>query len=250
MTKLFLDDNEFVLPVGIIDESGCLHKTVKLRPMTGETEEAIADPKVRDNGGKIVTELLYSVIESIGTLPKVNRDMIRALTIADRDFLLLMNRKVSIGEEISYVDSCLHCKTKNEVNLNVSNIPVKVLDEKDSKELTFDLPNGYRDASGTVHKTITVSFPSGVVQERVASLVRSNPAQATTLMLTLITKKLGSLDFVNPDIFKSMTKRDRDEISKRVTSIDAGATLNSTVTCSGCGEEFTTYINIQSLMGE
>ena len=53
-----LGENEFILPVGYKDMDGVVHRTVTLRPMTGETEEAIADPKIRDNGGKIITDSL------------------------------------------------------------------------------------------------------------------------------------------------------------------------------------------------
>jgi hypothetical protein len=245
-----LGENEFVLPVGYKDKDGVVHRTVTLIPMTGETEEAIADPKVRDNGGKIITSLLESVVEKIGTLPRVNKEVIRDLTTIDRDFLLIKNRQVSLGDNISYIDNCPHCRAKNEINVNLANIEPKYLEDEEGRELTFDLPIGYKDASGTVHKEITITLPTGRVQERVAQMVRANPAQATTVMLQLITLKLGTLEFINPDVFKKMTKKDRDFISNKLSELEVGVKFDTEVICSECGSEFVTAIPLQSLLGE
>ena len=245
-----LGENEFVLPVGLKDKDEVVHRTVTLRPMTGETEEAIADPKVRDNGGKIITALLESVIEKIGTLPRVTKDTIRDLTTIDRDFLLIKNRQVSLGDNISYIDNCPHCRAKNEIHVNLANIEPKYLENEEDRELTFDLPIGYKDANGTVHKEITITLPTGRVQERVAQMVRANPAQATTAMLQLITLKLGTLEFINPDVFKKMTKKDRDFISSKLSELEVGVKFDTEVMCSECGSEFVTSIPLQSLLGE
>jgi hypothetical protein len=244
-----LGEGEFLLPVGYVDGEGVLHRTVTLRPMTGETEEAIADPKVRDNAGKMLTELFFSVVDKLGAVKKVNKEVLRDMTTIDRDYLMVRNAQVSVGEEIQYKDKC-HCGAINEVSVNLVDIPVDYLSEDDEREFTFDLPNGYRDRDGKVHKKITVVLPTGRVQERISPLVRTNPASATTMMLQLITKKLGDLEFINPDVFKSMTKKDRDYISKKLGEIKAGVKLSFEVTCSECGETFTTTIPIQSLLGE
>ena len=245
-----LGENEFLLPVGLKDKDGVVHRTITLTPMTGETEEAIADPKVRDNGGKIITSLLESVTEKVGTLPRVTKDTIRDLTTIDRDFLLIKNRQVSLGDNISYIDNCPHCRARNEIHVNLANIEPKYLENEEDRELTFDLPIGYKDANGTVHKEITITLPTGRVQERVAQMVRANPAQATTAMLQLITLKLGTLEFINPDVFKKMTKKDRDFISNKLSELEVGIKFDTEVMCSECGSEFVTAIPLQSLLGE
>lgn len=244
-----LDDNQFLLPVGYTDGDGVLHRIVTLRPMTGETEEAIADPKVRDNGGKIITELLYSVIESIEGITRINKDIIRDLSTIDRDFLLLKNRQVSLGDETTYDDVCPHCRGRNSVTINLVEMPIEYLGDEEPKEITFDLYNGVMD-KGVLHKTTTIIIPTGRIQERVAQIIRSNPAQATTAMLQLITKKIGTLEYLNPDVFKKMTKKDRDLISNKLAEFSAGTKLSATVICTECGEDFETSIPIQALLGE
>lgn len=244
-----LQDNQVYLPVGYTDDEGQLHRVVELTGMTGETEEAIADPKVRDNGGKIVTELLASVVTKIGNRPRVTKEMIRNLSVIDRDFLLLKSREYSMGETITYIDTC-KCGGKNEININIPKIECNYLEDEAPKELSFELPNGYKDANGTLHKKITVVLPTGVVQERIAQAMRVNPAQATTTMLQLITKSLGEMQFINPDVFRKMTKRDRDFISQKIGEVKGGVSLSTEVTCSDCGRTFTTTIPLFSLLGE
>lgn len=245
-----LNDDEFLLPVGYTDAEGVLHRRVKLTPMTGESEEMMADAKVRDNAGKMITELLFSIVEELGTVKKVNKEVIRELSTKDRDFLLLKNAQVSIGDEISFVDQCPHCKGKNEIVIDIAGIEVKYLDDGEPREFTFDLPNGYKDRDGKVHKTITVKLPNGRVQERIASVLRVNPAQAVSMMLQLITKKLGTLDFINPEVFKKMTKKDRDFISKQLDAVEVGVSFNIETVCSNCGAEYTTSIPLANLLGE
>lgn len=245
-----LNEDEFLLPVGYTDDEGVLHRVVKLTPMTGESEEMMADAKVRDNAGKMITELLFSIVESLGTVKKVNREVIRELSTKDRDFLLLKNAQVSLGDEISFVDSCPHCKGKNEITINIGDIEVKYLDNDEPREFTFDLPRGYKDAQGKVHKSITVKLPNGRVQERIATVLRVNPAQAVSMMLQLITKKLGDLDFINPDVFKKMTKKDRDFISKQLDQVEVGVSFNIDAVCSSCGAEYATSIPLANLLGE
>lgn len=245
-----LEDSQFELPVGYRDEDGVLHKIVTLTPMTGETEEDIADAKVRENGGKLVTALLNSVVVSIGTIKRVNKDIIRSLSVQDRDFLMLVNRYNSLGEEINYEDTCPHCRQKNNISINLRDIPVVYTKAEDSVDMTFDLPVGITDGMGVVHKEITITIPTGMVQERVAPLARANPAQATTIMLQLITKKLGTLAFINPDTFKKMTKKDRDFISNKMSEFKVGAEMSSDTQCSTCGAEFETNIPIMALLGE
>ena len=150
-----LEDDEFLLTVGYTDAEGVVHRRVKLTPMTGESEEMMADAKVRDNAGKMITELLFSVIEELGTVKKGNREVIRELSTKDRDFLLLKNAQVSIGDEVSFVDQCPHCKGKNEITLDIEGIEVKYMDSEEPREFTFDLPRntllGYYSFSHSVY---------------------------------------------------------------------------------------------------
>ena len=80
------------LPVGLEDEeTGDVLRDVTLRKMTGNEEAAIADPKLRRNGGKLVTALIVGCTRVDGK--PVGAERIRQLTSADRNFLLLELRR-------------------------------------------------------------------------------------------------------------------------------------------------------------
>ena len=174
------------------------------------------------------------------------------MTVIDRDYILMRNRQYSIGDDVEYVDTCPNpnCKCKNTVSVNLNDLPVKYLNPDDPTEMTFDLANGVKNAKGDICKSITIRMPIGTVSERIAPIARINPAQATTAMIHLITKKIDGVDFLNPEVFKKMTKKDRDLISKKLAEFKAGVELSTKVQCAGCGEEFTSAIPLQSLMGE
>lgn len=243
-------DGEYPLPVGYVDNLGQLHKSIRLKPMTGKSDEAIAEPKVRENGGKLVTELIFGVTEGIGTLNRVSKDVIRNLTVADRDYILVKNRIYSLGEIAEYQDKCPHCTGINTIRANLNDLPVNYLDNNEPRELTFDLINGVRNSKGEICKKITVIMPTGVVQERIAPIARVNPAQATTAMLHMVTKSIEGVDFLNPELFRNMTKKDRDYIAKKLAEFGAGIKLTITTVCAECGEEFESTIPLTALLGE
>lgn len=248
--KEVLDDNEFELPVGYVDGDGVLHKTAKLQEMTGEVDEAIADQKVRTNAGKMVTEALNGVVTNLGTMRKHNKDTIRNLCNPDRDFLLLMNYKVSIGEDVEWTDVCPKCEGKHEVIVNIDSIPVKYMTQDEPKELVLELPNGIKDAEGKVYKKMKVSIPTGMVQERIFPIIQGNPNQAVTQMLAMVTEDIEGLSHWNFETFRKMTKKDRKYISEQLSKVEVGADLAPKVSCANCGHEYKAQIPVMTLLGE
>lgn len=247
-----IDENTFKLPVGVIDSEGCLHDTVKLKPMTGLVEEKMNNPKFKNNGGKVMTELIYGVIETIGTLPRVNKDLVRDLTSIDRDFIVLANAMVSFDKMVEPLEFEATCKCggKNTLMIMLPELPCKPLEDKYERDLSFKLKDGISDAEGIIHKDITITLPTGRVQETIAPLLMQNMASAMTMTFQLITKNIGTLPYINLDTFKKMTRRDRGIIEKTVEELDVGVNLKVQSICSHCGEEFLSYIPVNSLMGE
>ena len=247
--KDVLDTNEFELPIGITI-NGEFHKTVKLTEMTGIVEEAIADAKVRTNGGKVITEAIYGITEQIGNLKKKNKNMIRDMYSSDRDFLLLMNHKVSVGDTIEFTDECPSCGFKSDIKIDVDDIPVKYMREDEPKVIKIELPNGVKDAEGKVYKKMTISLPTGRVQEQIFNLLRQNPNQAVTQMLNFICEEIEGLSHWNTDTFRNMTKKDRKYISAQLGKVEVGPNLSPEVSCASCGHEYESTIPVQVLLGE
>ena len=246
-----LADNEFELPVGYVDKEGTLHKTFKLREMTGEVDEAIADKKVRTNAGKIVTETIYGVLESIGTLKRLDRGVVKALSNIDRDYIMLMNYVYSIGETIEWTESCKFCEDKFNVELDAENIPAKFMTHDELRLIKVELANGVtHPETGEKHKEVTLSLPNGYVQEKIFLTMDKNPAEATSTMLAMCTEDIKGLQNWSFDLFKKLTKKDRRVILNAMDKVEAGVELGTSVECPSCGAEQTAVIPFMKLLGE
>lgn len=244
-----LEMDEFELPVGYVDSEGNFHKTVKLQEMTGEVEEAMAEEKVRNNFGKVTTELIYGITERIGSMKKVAREDIRKLSVADRDFILLMNYLVSIDSEIVYDAVCTKCGALNTVTVEIEKIPVIYFAKDDPRKFTVELPRGIKSGEKVFNKVV-ITLPDGITQEKIFPILEKNPAQAGTLMLAQITEDIPGLGNWNYETFQKMGKKDRNAIADIGKDIKAGPNLAPTVECSECGKEFEAQIPIRKLMGE
>lgn len=246
-----LADNEFELPVGYVDRDGVLHKTFKLKEMTGEVDEAIADKKVRNNAGKIVTELIYGVVESIGTLPRIDRNIIRQLSNPDRDFIVLMNHKYSLDEEVKYTDVCPSCGDKNEVEVTIEHMPVKFMTEDEPRKLVItDLPNGFKDEHGNAYKEMTLSIPNGMLQEKIFSTFDKNPQQAVTQLIAMCTESIKGFESYRFDDFSKLSKKDRKYINEKLSELEVGVEMTVEVDCAECGHNFKSAIPLMTLLGE
>ena len=76
---------------GYKDNEGIMHTEFEYREMTGLDEEAIAKPKIKNNGALITRTILERCIERIGTIkkedvkPKEWTEIIQSLAIGDQD---------------------------------------------------------------------------------------------------------------------------------------------------------------------
>src|SRR5260370_721626 len=91
---------EFTLPVGYTDKEGQVHRTVRIRKMTGREESILTDKRFQRNGGKLVTELLHSCLLGLGTLPKNGSSAVSGMYSVDRNFLLFKLRSITFGPEL------------------------------------------------------------------------------------------------------------------------------------------------------
>lgn len=245
--------NQYVLPVGLKHEDGTVSRVVTLKPMTGKTEEILSDNKNRENPMRALIDVIADVVVSIEGEPRVTRDVIRKLDAKDLEFLLVANYITSFDDEYTLISKHTECKEKNEVVINLKDRidNAKPLADDQEREITLELPRGYVDRDGQVHKSIVLVPPTAFTQEQTYKELKRNTAGAVTKFLLLVTKRLGSLSHINPDVFKEMTKKDRDFITKKLQeTYDYGVDLKVDIICSACGEEYQDTIPTTGLLGE
>lgn len=235
---------EFVMPIGVTDDDGILHREGTLRKMTGRDEAILADPKNHRNGGKLVTDLLHSCIVSLNGLDNISREVIANMYSADRNYLLMQLRKVTFGPELEANYTCPSCNSNMQVIENLDELPVKSLSEGESPEdVVVELEDGYIDKEDNVHTALTLRLPTGADETAVAPQMRKNASLAKNSLLARCMKSLGDvpqhrINALGPRILAELTMTDRRLIDRALNSAAPGVDLIRELECANCGYEF------------
>ena len=164
------------LPCGLLKD-GKLQTAAEIIPMTGAVRKMIARPEIRQNPAKVIDTILLQCVKSVGSVPKLKKDVADRLFMADRDFLIMEIRRISLGDKVNSVLQCGSCNAKLNVSIDLrSDVPVKKLEDVSHKiegeNVTFKLV----DAS--LKLDATFRFPNGSDQHAVAMLYKKNPIEA------------------------------------------------------------------------
>jgi len=107
-------------------------------------------------------------------------------------------------------------------------------------EFEFDLPRGYVDDNGTVHKTGMMRLATAM--DEIAPLndprVRQNEAYLVVILLAQVITRLGTLPKVTPNMIENFYAVDvayLQDLYRRLNDLE-GATLRTT--CPNCNHEF------------
>ncbi len=247
------DDGEqiYELLAGYVDSEGVTHKEFTLREITGKDEEAIHKGDVKNNSSRVASVLLARCVTSLGTLTpksvgiKKWEEIIKSLYVGDQDYILLQLRKISIGDEIEVNHVCPECKTKLKTLVGVDEL--ELIPFKGDRLIEFELPRGYKDKRGEVHKNGKMRLPTGIDREILTPLARTNLAKAETVMLTRLCKFDDGLP-VDDDVMGSLSIRDREYLQKLLQENTFGVNLQTEVVCDSCGESFIGTFNATNFL--
>lgn len=96
----------FILPLGFVDDEEQCHSEVELRPFTGQEQRMLASFPQSTPVATITTELLCRCLTRLGSLPAINRNMIKGLLVGDREFLLLKLYQMTFGNNLLALLNC------------------------------------------------------------------------------------------------------------------------------------------------
>ena len=107
-------------------------------------------------------------------------------------------------------------------------------------EFEFDLPRGYVDRSGTVHRHGAMRLATA--RDELVPLhddrVRENPAYLTIVILGRVITRLGTLDEVHGGILENMFASDVAFLQDLYRRINQEGHTRAAVTCPSCKHEF------------
>ena len=118
---------EVLLPIGYTDEAGRVHRRAVIRKMRGHEEALLYDPSL--TAGRLVTELIQSCLVRLGDLESIDSDVVSQLYTADRNYLLLELRQITLGNQLRTSYLCPRCNGNVSVLEDLSQIEVRRLDE-------------------------------------------------------------------------------------------------------------------------
>ena len=108
-------------------------------------------------------------------------------------------------------------------------------------EHVYELPKGYVDSGGTLHREVVLREITGADQEAMLSpQLRQNPARMLTALLARVIVRLGTLEKgrIDTKVTAGLFKSDRDFLIMKLKEIDSGPELEIDVECPDCARKF------------
>jgi hypothetical protein len=105
----------------------------------------------------------------------------------------------------------------------------------------FELPRGYVDAGGTVHRRGSMRLATA--RDELVPLaddrVRENPAYLTVVLLGRVVERIGTITDVHPGIIENLFASDLAFLQDLYRRVNQEGHARAAVTCPSCREEFT-----------
>lgn len=225
----------FEFPIGIVSD-GKVCRKFTIRELTGNDEEAIGDEATRNNAGKFLTSTLLLCISNIEGIGKPTTNHIRSLLLGDRNFALMMLRRVSVGNLLDMTLPCPNCGHLYQKEVDIDEIEIRRLADDGPRRIKVKLSRGYTDKEKVTHKEIILRYPDGAIQEKLSAITSKNPSLGGTALITACTEKLGTLKHVDTSIIRALSKRDRDFIAMKLLD-SPGPDLRIKFECPKCEQE-------------
>jgi hypothetical protein len=107
-------------------------------------------------------------------------------------------------------------------------------------EFAFQLPRGYADAAGEVHRDGVMRLATA--RDEIEPLreveVRQNPAYLTVALLARTVTQIGTVTEITPDLIAGLFAADFDHLQRLYERINTDEEAVGVVACPSCAHEF------------
>lgn len=223
-------DTTVTLPGGLWLE-GVRYHQAGLRPLTGADEASLLE---MGNGWlpaqKTTAVLARNLTHLAGHDPAVfgqtPATIVRALTVGDREALLLHLRSLTLGDRLQCIMQCPDCVEMMDLDLRVRDLLLPPYSES-RPHYTADI------GTNGIVQTITFRLPTGSDLETIANTAGRNPAQAANDLLWRCV--------IGPDetVCASLPESAQQALSALMAEHDPQAEILLNLDCPACGQSFT-----------
>jgi hypothetical protein len=118
-------------------------------------------------------------------------------------------------------------------------------------EFAFQLPRGYVDDSGTVHRdgAMRIATARDEIMPLRDPRVRDNEAYLTVLLLSRVVSRLGTLSEVTPGVIEGLFASDLAFLQDLYRRVNQEGHTHASVSCPSCGHEFAVDVAGERLGG-
>ncbi|MFE9858708.1 hypothetical protein [Streptomyces sp. NPDC005780] len=107
-------------------------------------------------------------------------------------------------------------------------------------EFAFDLPRGYVDESGTVHRSGAMRLATA--RDELVPLrddrVRENSAYLSVVLISRVVTRIGTVEDIHPGVIEDLFASDLAFLQDFYRRINAEGHTRAAVSCPSCKEEF------------
>jgi len=225
------------LPNGFVFD-GEWYRDTQLRSLNGDDEAAIRGFSPGLLLVERITMLLSRCLVRLGPKTEIDVNDIRALTVGDRDALLLHLRRLTYGDKIHSVLACPQtgCGEKMDLELTIGDIVVPL--NQHAKEI-YEMELNEKDIAYRVE----FRLPTGADQEAIARTAHSDPGYASTQLLQRCIqeiKKNGRKVKLRNNLPVAVT----EALSQQMAELDPQAEILIKMPCPSCQQEFVANFDI------
>jgi hypothetical protein len=107
-------------------------------------------------------------------------------------------------------------------------------------EVTFTLPKGYVDSSGTVHRegAMRLATARDEIEPLGDPAVRQNEAYLPVLLLARVVTRIGTVRQIDPPLIESLFAADFDHLQRLYERVNTDGEAVGVLSCPDCGHPF------------
>lgn len=223
------------LPTGLWVDGVC-HKEAQVRSLTGCDEIFLLEAGQNLLPAQRTTALLARCLTQLGPAASEKTEALKALTVGDREALLLHIRRLTVGDRLQSAVICPNPDCHEQMDLELSVKDLLLPPYSDCREW-------YQETITEDDKTYQLCFrlPTGGDQEVVAELAQSDIQAAVDELFRRCIKSEANGD---EDIIEKLPQDVFAQLSALMSELDPQAELILHTTCPLCSQAFSTQLDV------
>lgn len=234
-----------LLPGGFLDTSGQCLRDVALRALSGREEELLVGQGKQMSSAALITELLTRCVIRLGNRTGIDAAEARQLLVADRQYLLLVLRRLTFGPTVQATIPCpwRDCDQRIDIDFSLDDIPI-IAAPNLAAAYTVELV-----LAPETDARLQVSFrlPNGADQEAIAPLAQTNPAQALSALLARCIVSWPGIEQMTAAQAAALPARVRAQLELEMEAHAPSVDLTMEGECPQCKRSFTLPLSVQDL---